>query len=69
MTIITSEAEGAVLENIRRKQEDARKLTKELAEYTKEIIKADMNATKKMTEEYDAQLHMIVPAWLKTEAA
>lgn len=69
VTIITSEAEGAVLENIRRKQEDARKLTKELAEHTKEIIKADMNATKKMTEEYDARLHMIVPAWLKTEAA
>lgn len=61
--IITSEAEGAVKQNIERKQKDAQRMTRELVQYTKEILKAEIHHTVRMTESYITTETMEVPQW------
>lgn len=61
--IITSEAEGAVKQNIERKQKDAQRMTRELVQYTKEILKAEIHHTVRMTESYITTEIMEVPQW------
>jgi len=61
--IITSEAEGAVKQNIERKQKDAQRMTRELVQYTKEILKAEIHHTVRMTESYITTEMMEVPQW------
>lgn len=62
--IVTSEAEGAVKQNIERKQADAIKMTCELVKHTKDILKADINRTVRITEHYYASKNMSVPNWI-----
>lgn len=62
--IIISDAEGAVKENIRRKQADAERMTGELIEYTKEFLKSDLRQTKRDVDEYYAFEEMEVPQWM-----
>lgn len=62
--IITSEAEGAVKDNIERKQADAARMTRELVKYTKDILKADIKSTTRISENYIANRTMTVPAWI-----
>lgn len=62
--IVTSEAEGAVKQNIERKQADAQRMTAELVQYTKDILKADIHSTVRMTENYYACKEIKVPDWL-----
>lgn len=66
--IITSEAEGAVRDNIERKQKDAIALTQELVKYTRDILSSDIRSTERMTEKYYAADPIIVPQWLKENA-
>ena len=63
--IIISEAEGAVKENIQRKQRDAERMTDELIAFTREFLKSDMKQTKRDVDEYYAFEKMEVPGWLK----
>lgn len=67
--IITSEKEGAVKQNIVRKQADAQRMTAELVKYTKDILKNDIKRTTRISETYIACEEMKVPAWLKSEVA
>ena len=65
--IISAESEGAVVENIRRKemqhQEMAAQMVKHMAGFMKqEIFGATMNR-----DSYDAQVTMTIPAWLITK--
>ena len=62
--IVTSDAEGAVKDNIQRKQENAERMTGELIEFTKEFLKNDMRNTKRDVDEYFAFEKMEVPAWI-----
>ena len=62
--IITSDAEGAVKENIQRKQADAERMTDELIGFTREFITSDIRQTKRDADEYFAFERMEVPAWL-----
>ena len=64
--IIISEAEGAVKSNIERKQKDAQRLTHELVAYTKDILRADVKRTTRMTEHYITIERMEIPEWLKS---
>lgn len=66
--IVTSEAEGAVKQNIERKQADARRMTQELVKYTKDILKADINSTVRITENYYANKQISVPNWIGGQA-
>lgn len=62
--IIISEAEGAVKQNIERKQADAQKMTSELVKYTKDILKSDIKSTVRITENYHAAEQITVPDWI-----
>lgn len=62
--IVISEGEGAVRQNIERKQKDAETLMKSLVGYTREAVQHDMLQTARMTEAYSAGVHMKVPSWL-----
>lgn len=66
--IVISDAEGAVKANIERKQNDAERMTRELVGYTKEILKADIRHTVRMTEDYYALTRMEVPKWIRSVA-
>ena len=65
--IITSEKEGAVKQNIERKQAEAQKMTAELVKYTKDILAQDIRSTVRMTENYITTETMIIPTWLVSE--
>ena len=66
--IITSEAEGSVKQNIERKQKEAERMTMEMVKHTKEILKAEIHHTIRISENYIATEEMIIPAWLKEAA-
>lgn len=62
--IIISDAEGCVKDNIERKQADAQRMTRELVKFTKDILKADIQHTVRMSETYIATEKMEVPLWI-----
>ena len=62
--IVTSEAEGAVRENIQRKEEQCRTMSAEMVAHTKEILAKDIRATFRMTEAYCPIIDMKTPEWL-----
>lgn len=62
--IITSEAEGAVKENIDRKEKQAAQMTAEMVKHTKEILEHDIRGTVKISIPYNPKIEMIVPVWL-----
>ncbi|MBQ1364242.1 MAG: DEAD/DEAH box helicase [Clostridia bacterium] len=67
--IIVSDAEGAVKENIQRKQRDAERMTDELIGFTKEFLQSDMKQTTRDVDEYYAFEEMEVPGWLNSITA
>lgn len=64
--IIISDAEGAVKQNIERKQHDAEKMTDELIGFTKEFLQSDLRQTSRDVDEYYAFEDMEVPEWLSS---
>ena len=64
--IIISDAEGAVKENIQRKQRDAERMTDELIGFTREFLKSDLKQTRRDVDEYYAFEQMEVPEWMRT---
>jgi hypothetical protein len=67
--IITSEAEGAVSDNIKRKQKQAQRMTAEMVKHTKEILKDDIRNTHKISETYIAVESINIPNWIRSETA
>jgi len=63
--IVVSDAEGAVKENIEKKQKNAQLMTSEMIKYTKEILKNDVKGTTRQSENYIPIENMILPEWLK----
>lgn len=64
--IVISEAEGAVKQNVERKQRDAERMTSELVKHTREILEADIRQTARMSDTYITTEIMEVPKWLKS---
>ena len=62
--IITSDAEGAVKQNIERKQADAQRLTRELVRFTKDILTAEIHRTTRISESYITMERMNTPTWI-----
>lgn len=62
--IIISTAEGAVRENIERKDEQCKQMVAEMVKHTKEILSKEIRATVRMTEAYEPRMEMIIPAWI-----
>lgn len=67
--IIISEADGCVKDNIERKQADAERMKRELVQFTKDILTAEIRHTTRITESYMPTETMILPNWLRSEIA
>lgn len=65
--VVSSEAEGAVVSSLRRKESDARRMAEEMSAHTSEITRAAIKATTRDTTEYAPRVIMTVPAWLTSE--
>ena len=65
--VITSDLEGAVVANIKRKEKDAAKLQEEMVKFTRDIMQKNIRQTKKEITEYQPQKEMIIPEWLRGE--
>lgn len=62
--IVTSTAEGAVRENIERKERQRADMTAEMVWHTKEILRKEIRGTTRDVIEYNPQVEMKIPAWL-----
>lgn len=62
--IITSTTEGAVRDNIERKDAQCKTMIAEMISHTKEILANDIKATVHMTEDYRPMVLMETPDWL-----
>ena len=62
--IVTSDAEGAVKENIERKEIQAERMTAEMVRHTKDILEQEIRGTVKISSPYDPKIKMILPEWL-----
>lgn len=62
--VITADREGAVVENIKRKEKEFEAMLKGMIAATQEITKKNIRATGRETEEYLPQMEMKLPSWL-----
>ncbi len=62
--IITSEKEGAVVKNIKRKEKAFDEMLKGMIASTQELTKVNLKATERTTEEYNPKIKMMLPRWL-----
>ena len=67
VTVITSDIEGAVLSNIKRKERDAERITQEMVGYTRDITRRNVKATIQEITEYNPSQKMIIPGWLRSD--
>lgn len=61
--IIISAKEGAVKENIERKEADSKKMRRAMTEQTKEITKKNLQSTQRLTTPYEPKVPMRLPEW------
>ena len=62
--MITSDAEGAVRENLLRKQREAERMRREMVRHTKDILAHDIHGTARMTEAYKPKKQVELPEWM-----
>ncbi|ABO49726.1 helicase domain protein [Desulforamulus reducens MI-1] len=65
--IITAETEGAVLENIKRKEQDFKNMVDEMVRYTQGILSESIRSSEREMTKYNAEKHLIIPEWLRSE--
>ena len=63
--VITADREGAIVDNIKRKEKEFHLMLKEMIAATQEITKTNIRSTGRDTEEYLPRMEMSIPAWLK----
>jgi len=61
--IILSYCEGAVLNNIQRKHNEAEQLKQNLIELTKGITRRELKATSRIVSNYEPKIKMLLPKW------
>jgi len=61
--IIISAAEGAVKDNIERKQREALEMQAAMLRYTKEITKKELRQTSRISTPYEPHVQMKLPSW------
>lgn len=67
VTMITSIREGATADNIKRKEDDFRKMVSEMVKYTKDITSELTREAERDVTEYVAKASIIIPPWLRSE--
>lgn len=63
--VIISEREQTVLDNIKRKEEIAQRMSAEMVKLTADILKSEIFNTTRITTEYEADRIIKVPEWVK----
>ena len=66
--IITADTEGAVVENIKRKERQFEEMLRGMIAVTQDITKENIRSTHRQTNDYNPQETMILPDWLKRAA-
>lgn len=66
--VITADTEGAVVENIKRKEADFEAMLSGMISVTQEITKRNIKETVRETTDYNPQVEMVLPDWLKEVA-
>lgn len=64
--LFTSEAEGAVLSNLMRKDRDAEAMAEELSRETAAIVRESVRGSERESDDYDPRVPMSVPSWIAT---
>lgn len=67
--VIASDAEGAVVANIERKERDATRMQREMVRHMRDLNRADLQATTRETDSYEPTVPMRLPSWMQMEAA
>lgn len=67
--IITADTEGAVVENIQRKEKQFEEMLRGMIAVTQNITKDNIKATSRQTKTYEPRERMELPEWLKSAAA
>lgn len=67
--VITSDMEGAIVENIQRKEEAFNFMLSGMISATQEITKANIESTKRMVDDYLPTEPIYIPSWLMSETA
>jgi hypothetical protein len=67
--LITSEAEGAVLQNVKRKEVDAARMSEGMLAHMREIQRAEIQGSARANLPYLAKRQFITPSWLTSETA
>lgn len=67
VNIISSDIEGATLENIKRKEKNANRMLDALVKKTNKYVRENIGNTKRLSKRYFPTVDMIVPEWLKEE--
>lgn len=65
VNIITSDLEGAVVENIKRKERDSLKMHAAMVEHTKRFVKENIDNIKTFDRNYNPTQKIIIPSWMK----
>lgn len=63
--IVTADTEGAVVENIKRKEREANQLYSEMSLFMREINVGEIRATRRNTTDYNPEESMTLPVFLK----
>jgi hypothetical protein len=66
--IFASEAEGAVTDNLKRKEADAKKMADELSEQTRESLRSSVKRIHARHNPYEPAASMPIPDWLRRSA-
>jgi hypothetical protein len=67
--VFASQLEGAVVQNLARKERDALAMSEELSREAAESVRESVLGSKRVTNTYNANVRMTVPAWLHSEVA
>jgi SNF2 family DNA or RNA helicase len=65
--VITAETEGAVVANIKRKEEEFEAMLSGMIAATQEITKENLQSTGREMAEYSPEKCIVIPSWLKSE--
>ncbi len=67
--IFASEREGSIVANLKRKEQDAQAMAAALSLETRDAIRTAVLGTSRQSNDYNPQARIIVPQWLRSEAA
>jgi len=67
--VITSEADGAVVANLKRKQSDAEVMAVEMSKHTAAVVRESVRGLVRDSAAYRPEKQMHIPSWLRTEEA